>query len=266
MNIIDRVRNGRIPSLTASGPPSPDIVANAKRQIDEAREIAYESVVNEDTPHCPQCGVVLGVDGGCECEPAELVTSSPNGASLRQARELLSAEEQERAVTWALDQDVLIRATVKVLVENSSVLVLNQENLEAEESTASGELYSASVVVISARRREEEAELDLEIVEAEVSIESERKWTRRIDHDNLSRRDHYKNSGDTRKPPLKDVRMFEIKALASQDSRLIAARRVVIEAREQRKLAEAYAEALQVKIQNIPAAAGMRNREYGQNR
>jgi hypothetical protein len=185
-----------------------------------------DATVEEGYSSCPSCGLVL-VD-----------TPSPDGPKLRSMRDGIMANPNfaQQFLDHAEQADELTRQICLVLEERKSVLILRQGDLEIEEAMISGEIYSANAFLLKARTKEKVAILTCEKVQGAAYI-------------NLARAN-------------KDAKVTDIRMHLLVDPELIEAKKLVLDAEEERKLAEAYLSALDTKARMLSGAQGHRNKEY----
>lgn len=145
---------------------------------------------------------------------------------------------------WAEGADKVVREVVEELRARESLLIASADKLEEQEEQLSAEAYSAQCVLIRARTEEEMAEVALKHSEAVATEAAEALLVR-----------EGRISKDTKLPKVTDVR-----TQVGLNPTLKLAREELLRAKEKRKLAEAYFNALQLKFTILPGMQGARNR------
>lgn len=194
------------------------------------------------------------------------VSASVDGNSLLASRAALlrkssSWVETEMFIEKSLDLDTILRHHMDTLQEQNSLLILDPNNIEIEESLIGGQIFMAESMVVEARTKEDLAEIELEELEAILYEEAETDLRTEIDRENRIRQELKKSDAElVRRGPARDLRVTEVKMRVILDARFKQSRRDLLQLKRYRKLCETYASALKVKVNNLPAAAGLRNR------
>lgn len=144
---------------------------------------------------------------------------------------------------YVLRVDEKIRATITLLRDAGSLLILRPDQIEREEEEATAEIFCALTNVARCKRMEEMAKESHGRVEAEA----------------------YKveNAKTSHLPKNAQPAVTDIKKIAACDPSVKAAHDYYLDCLEERRQAEAYAEALKQKMVLIPGMQGNRNRSVG---
>lgn len=143
-------------------------------------------------------------------------------------------------VEYALAMDQHVRDVVDLLRENRSILILHLDQpLETQEEQAGGELYTALINLARCRKLEDEKTA---LVERQENSLFEIVKTK------------YSGLKPTHQPT-----MTEMRKEARLDPNYELAQREARDSQEERRQAEAYVEALKLKLSLIPGAQGARN-------
>lgn len=140
---------------------------------------------------------------------------------------------------YAAAMDERVRTVVDELRMRGSVLILDPDKLEAQEEEASAELYQVLMEVAKAKTVEAEAERVLKVTEDEVYLTL---------------------FAEAEEAGTKKVLVTDIRKAANVTDRVSMAHTHWLQACEARRQAEAYSQAMQVKLSLLSGCQGARNR------